>query len=604
MSYREFRNEKYYERPEYDFDNANKAIAGIADAAIARKQAAAKKEDDKVKALATYKYEQKEGKFDNDIPLIHAKAAEVYGTAKEEITLNGNVGNATQLKALEADAIAEQSQVQYAHYVSLKAEVEKRASNDEYFMPNIDLDNIEKTARSNDFTTRGDKLKEIQATIGGIKTFNKGKYLDDFIEKQQVLEFGSKNSTENSSGVTTGSEKKFKGKYITLNSKGEAIVNVKDEDINEYLTSEPRVKQYYENRADEVVDDMLKKDAEAGILDPVISAIKDPAEQRDAYALAKKISRGKLAKNWAKEDLTNKAYISADRSSLKSIDHTQANKVEEEKVTNINTIVPLASIYETKDKDGKPVKIENHFPVIGQSFFKGKAGDAKPITANISINGATALNIDPNSTSSIITNNNRAEVQMHGSGRVVMIGKKRLGTIKPGSTPAEQASEIKRILTELSPEDRKRASIQHVYYGKAIDKTKIKGDGVGSERKQVKEEDGTLVTDANGKPVYEDQYDAQEVPFIMNATQEADEIMKKASKGSYDPHDPKKWSKDEKEIMQLAEKLGVKTVDSRTVRVKPVVRKDNEKRTYRNDDPNKPKTVKLAKGSLNSIGKK
>lgn len=331
MAYREFRNEKYYEAPEADFSGTKKAIDGIGDAIVAKKKAEQKTKDDKLAKIAAFKHEAEEGKFEDDIAALKQNSLDVYNEAYAEIGTTGAAGKKTGAKIAEGKAISELSKTQYARMENIKQEIDKRATEDPWYIPDADIKRLNESTRGAgiNYLNRGEKMDEAQAGMYGLETFNNAKFMDDFVAKQKVRKGGDKNSYENTGGTTTGHDNTFEG--IFVNSKGDIYVS--DQDVTNFFNSDAsgkgRAEQYYKAQVDKDLAERMKGDKN---IPANIAAIQSPEEKFSAYALHVGVDRGHEAREKARTDIKSRAIVSKNNSVTTARDFAQINKKEDEKV--------------------------------------------------------------------------------------------------------------------------------------------------------------------------------------------------------------------------------------------------------------------------------
>lgn len=236
------------------------AISGLMDSVQQRRLAQQKA---KQNAIAQFKADSFEGKFNTDQEDLNALAKDITGQALQEIMASptGQISPQTQEKKTRALGYSNQSKAQWQQFQDAQAVINQTkfmAGGKNYFNPKPSADRLLSAAYGNEdervnFFTRGDRIEAAAKTVGTdmINEFDKEGYLSDYVEglKTQTRELKSKST----SGIEQGS----KVDAVFLNNNG--VPEVTDDHAINYISSSPYITQRYQQELNKQLLSEAKK---------------------------------------------------------------------------------------------------------------------------------------------------------------------------------------------------------------------------------------------------------------------------------------------------------------------------------------------------------
>lgn len=249
MAYREFQYEKQYEAPDLSQANATQAqaISNLFRSIQQRQEA-------RRTAAAQFDYDLDQGAFENDTKILTEVAKNVTGRARNELRSLGKLSLETEELMKNGTGWQQLSKNQLKRAEELRANIKDRASQDEFYNPQEDLNLIKQATHGEnndvDFRTRGDRLASAEKSVGGINTFlfdkYRAKYVKDIGTQLKEREFPLK----------SGASKTIYDQATFWDSTGKP--GVTDQHAIRFLESEPRVAQYYDDRVARELDAEIK----------------------------------------------------------------------------------------------------------------------------------------------------------------------------------------------------------------------------------------------------------------------------------------------------------------------------------------------------------
>lgn len=250
MAYRTF-YEAETSQPEGMPHTAN-AVAGLVDSINRRRLA---EQTAKRNALAQYKADSYEGKFNTDQQDLNALAQDITQQAVNEMMVSPSGTTSAQLKERQARALgySNQSKAQWQAFQDIQgaiAQTKFETGGKNYYNPKADADRLMEAAYGREgervnFNNRAERLEAVAKTLGKdlLKSFDKEGYLSDYVEgmKTQIRE--SKNKS------TSGYEKTGKIDAVFLNKDG--VPEVTDDHAINYLQSSDFVSKRYQQELDQ-----------------------------------------------------------------------------------------------------------------------------------------------------------------------------------------------------------------------------------------------------------------------------------------------------------------------------------------------------------------
>lgn len=312
MSYRTF-YEAETPKPE-GMPYTAQAVSGLVDSINRRRLA---EQTAKRNALAQYKADSYEGKFNTDQEDLNALARETTEQGVREIMASPSGQTSSELREKQARGLgySAQSKAQWQALQdtqSIIGQTKFMTGGKNYYNPKPDADRLVEAAYGRDgervnFFNRGERLEAVAQTIGTdmIKSFDKEGYLSDYVEgkKTQIRELKNKS--------TSGYETSSKIDAVFLNKNG--VPEVTDDHAIEYLQSSP----YATARYQQELNQQLLAEAKKIQATPQGAWMKDMTDEQIVAELrndptkntVNQVAPGIRERNLAKIDLEKKQRV-------------------------------------------------------------------------------------------------------------------------------------------------------------------------------------------------------------------------------------------------------------------------------------------------------
>jgi hypothetical protein len=438
MAYREFHFEKTYAAPNLDgfLDQSTQAITHLFNS-IAQQQA------QKRSAADQFHYDLNKGAYENDTKILTEVANNVTSRARQELKKNGRVSMDTESMMKQGLGWQQQSANQLERAKQLRQNIVDKGVRDKYYNPEPDLGKIQSATHGEDndvdFRTRGERLAQAESAVGGPDTFKFHDYRADYVKG-----IGAQ-SKELTSGNPNAKTTKYTQRTFWDSKSG--APGVTDDHAIDFLNSDKRVTQHYDQEVNSQLDQEIKKmkasgDSRyswmSGMSDADIKAelIHDP----DKNAINKK-DYGTRVREMAKSDLDEADRINTKVSFDSSADKNNSNgRWSNQNILHTDAINSFAQ--EHKTADGKMEPITTYGP---GGVFTQKNG--KPMQIE------TTNPVRTNTNRGLTTRNNKGSLKLNVTGYHLMpVRKGGAPFVLHGSTPDAMIQEIKNIpLSHFDP---------------------------------------------------------------------------------------------------------------------------------------------------------
>lgn len=247
--FREFKSEAYYEAPDTNglFAHTMNTIHGQM-AERAREKRANRT------AAERFKIDNAKGFYTADVDVLNKQAGEIVSRARNEIRHKGQLSGETDLMMQDYQTTANQSKVDFELAKSARAKMKELAEKDKYYTGasvqggkiGKDEEELQKAEYEGPISERNQRIQDVLKNLGGIETFNKGKYVADHIQKQKLNKMQQ---------VTDGSGVKTTRMTSAIFMKPDGTPGVTDEHVVEMFNSEPRVEEWYNTAVNKQLTD-------------------------------------------------------------------------------------------------------------------------------------------------------------------------------------------------------------------------------------------------------------------------------------------------------------------------------------------------------------
>lgn len=379
MAYREFRNEAYYEAPDYSY------ISETADAISGVFRQIQQQQAERRKAADQFQYDLEEGAFETDTKVLMELAKNVTDRARQEIRTSGRPSAETEALMKQGKAWQRMSQNQLERTKALRTSILDKARADKYYNPDHDLQLLQKATHGEkndiDFRKRGDLLAETESSIGGIDSFRYHQYLADYVKGQGTR------YREQTSGTSEFKSTRYDQATFWDDATGKP--GVTDDHAVRFLDSDERLVKYYDRQVNNQLQDEIKKMKASGdkrtewmkgLSEEEIKAelINDPSKN-----LINQTDFGDRIRELAKADLTNQDRVnskvsyekkdgdtnnSGGRWKNKNILHTNSINSFAQAARSLSTGKEVTAITfgpggRFTQKSGRPITLETSNPV-------------------------------------------------------------------------------------------------------------------------------------------------------------------------------------------------------------------------------------------------
>lgn len=245
MAYRKFHQEHYYEAPNYD-----PITVGLSNLFHGINQARVEKQ----RRVNQFDFDLSEGKFDNDQKILTEMANLVVNRGRTDIQTSGRTSGNTLKMMNEGKAYQQMSKNQFDRAKTLQQQILSLDTKDKYYDGKRDLDKLRLAVSGENgevnFYTRGERLDELEQSIGGVDAFKYKDYRADYV-KGIGNQFKEK---------TTGSPNKTNTIYDQATFWDNGKPGVTDQHAVDYLDSDPqgRVRAYFDSRMDQTLDSEIQ----------------------------------------------------------------------------------------------------------------------------------------------------------------------------------------------------------------------------------------------------------------------------------------------------------------------------------------------------------
>lgn len=251
MAYREFHYEKTYAKPDTSrfLDASTQAVSNLFQSVGAQHR-------QKQKNVDQFNYDLSQGKFENDQKILTEYANNVVGRGKQELLNSGRVSNETSGMMNEGKSWQQLSQIQFEKAKALQSEVLARDTKDPYYDSQVDSQKIKVAANGEnndvDFRTRGERLDQVEKSLGGIDSFKYTDYRADYIKKL------GESYKQRATGDPNSSKDQYTQSTFWLDS---GKPGVTDKHAIDFIKSDPqgRVDAWYNQKVNDQLDSEIKK---------------------------------------------------------------------------------------------------------------------------------------------------------------------------------------------------------------------------------------------------------------------------------------------------------------------------------------------------------
>jgi len=243
--YRTFRNEPTYEAPDVSHVLAN--TMGTLHQ-IMRENALDRKA--RRTAAERFKLDSVKGHYASDRDALDESAREITGRAIKELRDHGQLSAETALMMEDRKSLADRSRIDYETAKNIRNQIKERSIRDKYYDGKVDDDKLIKAEYDGGISDRNDRIQAVAGQLGQIDTFNKSRFLADYIQKQKL------NTLTN---VTEKSGVKNTKMTSAIFMKPDGTPGVTDEHVIDYFNSDPRLDEHYTMQVDKQLGNEIKK---------------------------------------------------------------------------------------------------------------------------------------------------------------------------------------------------------------------------------------------------------------------------------------------------------------------------------------------------------
>ncbi len=525
MAYREFHYEKTYAAPDASLMfNSKGAVSALSEYFAGRR----KQKADQVKAADQFKFDIEGGSFEKDTVLLNGMAKDVVASGKTDILSTGKISQNTDAKRMDALTLKQVSKNQFDRAKQLDDEITSKK--DPYYNPEPDKKLVSWATHGEnndvDVRTRGQRLAEAEAKLGGIETFKFDNYRSDYVKKignqYKDIEFPLKKG---------GTQTKYDQATFWDDS---GKPGVTDKHAVSYLESDQRVAQWYGKKIDTELQDEISKMKSSG--DNRVSWMKDKNDLEIANELINDPSKniinskdyGIRIREKAKSDLGEADRINH-KVSYTGTDDNSGKPWANKNIVHENSTNTFAQ--EVKTNEGmKPFTTYGVGGKIGQK--NGRA--IQLVTTN-------PIRTDINK--GVTTRNNKGSVSLNMTGYQLMPVKKGFGPLAmSGKDADEMVAEIQRMPLEWFDPNGKVAlqdDMKIGISGYTINEAAVLGD-INDQMQDL----ATQMAEATKSGDKEKMASLQNVEFNLQ------EIKEMVGGGDYDPG----------ELILAANKAGIRKI--------------------------------------------
>lgn len=312
MAYREFNNEDTYAAPD---------TSGFLSHTIStiHNQLAEKARQKKEYRTAAQKFKMDVGKaaYTSDQDVLNEDAKNITARAIHELKNTGQLSAETSLAMQDHESILNKSQLDKKLADQVRAKIKENGDNPKnYYNGKVDEDALIKAEYEGPINERQDRIQAVAKQLGGINTFNKGKFVADHIQRQKLNKLQS---------VTDQSGIKTTKMTSAIFMKPDGTPGVTDSHVVEMFNEDPRVEQWYTNELDKKLTDEVGRMKALGN-DPRVSWMKGMTDEDIKAAIIENPSLnlingtafGQRKKDMAKDDLA----VGQDLNRSTSIDYS------------------------------------------------------------------------------------------------------------------------------------------------------------------------------------------------------------------------------------------------------------------------------------------
>jgi hypothetical protein len=247
VAYREFHVEPIYEAPNLDgfLEGSTAAISSLfrsmGQRAVQRRTAADQ-----------FKYDLEGGSFENDTKVLNEYAKNVTDRARQEIRQTGRLSQETDKMQIEGKGLKKISENQFQRAKELSSKI--AGKQDKYYNPEPDLKLVTwaTVGEDNDvdFRTRGERLAKAEKEMGGVDTFRFQDYRADYVKnigtQYKKIVSGNPNAKSTNYNQATFWDNKTGKPGVT------------DDHAIDYIESDRRVAQWYDDKVSKQLDREIK----------------------------------------------------------------------------------------------------------------------------------------------------------------------------------------------------------------------------------------------------------------------------------------------------------------------------------------------------------
>lgn len=270
MAYREFHSEPTYEAPEISglLNNTLDTLQSVMMQKVQeRRQNRA--------AAQRFKLDSQKGFYASDQDALDDVAKTITQRAVNELRNSGNLSSDTSLMMEDYKGLANRSKIDYDTAQNVRKQITALAGKDKYYNPKSDNDRLINAEYEGGIDGRNDRIQGVAQSIGGLETFNKGRFLSDYIQQQKL---NTLQQVTDQSGVKTTKM------TSSIFMKPDGQPGVTDTHIVDYINRDPRIEQWYNNEADKQLTGEVTRMRALGN-DPRVAWMKDMSDEDVKTAL-------------------------------------------------------------------------------------------------------------------------------------------------------------------------------------------------------------------------------------------------------------------------------------------------------------------------------
>lgn len=245
MAYRTFRNEPTYEAP--DVSNLLANTMGTIHQVITENT---REKRARRTAAERFKVDNAKGYYETDRDALDESAKQITSRAISEIRNNGQISAETALMMEDRKGLADRSRIDYDTAKNIRGQIKEMSLRDPYYNGDVDNAKLVKAEYDGTISDRNERLQAVAGQLKNIDTFNKSKFLANYIQKQKL---NTMQTVSEKSGV------KNTKMTSAIFMKPDGTPGVTDAHVIDYFNSDPRLDEFYTMEVDKQLGGEIKR---------------------------------------------------------------------------------------------------------------------------------------------------------------------------------------------------------------------------------------------------------------------------------------------------------------------------------------------------------